>query len=113
MIDKKVFSESYAVILALGEYFINRLPSDVFELIKSKSDSVYIPKIDQDKPLNEQGLLKDTMVMIAMLRLEYWCNTEGEKAKFLAHLEANEEKLKETLRKTASTRELLRLIGKE
>jgi len=109
MIDAKIYSEGYAVILALGEDYIKRLPSDVFEFIKSKSESSYMPKIE-NKPINEQGLSEETMAMLAMLRLNYWCDSAQEKSEFLQYLETNEEKLKEILMKTASTRELLRLI---
>ena len=110
MIDKKTFSETYALILALGEDYIQKLPDDVFDFIKSQSERYLMPQIDENKPLDQQGLSKNAMAMIAILRLEYWCNSEEEKAEFLAYLESNQEKLNEILRSTSSARELINLI---
>ena len=110
MITKQIFSEGYAVILALGEDYINRLPKDVFEFIKSNSSQSDMPAIDENKALDEQGLSKEALAMLAMLKLEYWCDSAEEKSELLRYLETNEEKIKETLMATTSTRELLRLI---
>ena len=108
--NEQVYSEGYAVILALGEDYINRLPNDVFEFIKNKSHAVDMPSIDENKALDEQGLSKEALAMIAMLKLEYWCETPEEKTELLQYLETNEEKIKETLMQNASTRELLKLF---
>jgi len=112
MIDKKIYSQVAAVIIALGDDYINRLPSDVFEHIKNQSDNNFMSQIDQNKDIDEQGLSKEAMAMIAALRLEYWCDSEEEKADFLNYLKINGEKLKETLKNISSARELLRLMGK-
>ncbi|MCL2739745.1 MAG: hypothetical protein FWE47_00915 [Oscillospiraceae bacterium] len=112
MNNKKVYSETYATLLALGEEQINRLPADVFELIKKESLEMYMPRIDAEKPLSEQGLSEEALAMIALLRLEYWCDSDEEKEEFRQYLQTNEQKLEEILMNTTSTRELLRLIRK-
>ena len=110
MIDKQIYSETYAVLLALGEEYIKKIPEDIFEFIKSKSVEGLMPEIDHNKRLSEQGLLKDTIAMFACLRLNYLCKTEEEKQEFLGYLQTNEEELKQTLMNTKSARELLRLM---
>ncbi|MCL2739907.1 MAG: hypothetical protein FWE47_01750 [Oscillospiraceae bacterium] len=112
MIDKTTFSQAYAVIVALGDEYISRLPEDVLALFKKQSNDAYMPKIDAEKPLREQGLSEEAMAMIAMLRLEYWCDTQEEKDELLNYLETNQQKLEEILGVTNSARELLRLIRK-
>jgi len=105
MINKKVFSESYAILLALGEDYISRIPEDVLEFVKSKMDLDYLPQIDENKEFKDQPILKETFAMIAWLRLKYWCKSEEERAEFLEYLEISEEDL------MISTRELMKLLG--
>ena len=113
MIDKQAYSEMYATLLALGEGYISRIPQDVFEFIKSNSDESLMPKIDETKGFDEQGFSKDTIAMIAWLRLEFLCDSEEEKGELLDYLQTNKEKLKEVLMKTTSARELLKLLHKK
>jgi len=110
MIGKHIYSEAYAVILALGEDYINRIPEDVWEFIKEQSDEHLMPFIDSSKGLSEQGLSKKGLAMIAMLRINYLCNSEEEKANFLNYLETNEYELNKILMSTSSMREILKLI---
>ena len=108
--DSQTYSEAYAVLLALGEDYIRRIPSDVFEYIKSKSDISLMPQIDQSKGINEQGLCKRALAVIAMLKLDYLCDSEEERERFLEHLQANEDEIKQALGETKSAREFLRLV---
>jgi len=108
--NEQVYAEGYAVILALGEDYIKRLPKDVFEFIKNKSNKYEIPNIDENKALDEQGLSQEALAMIAMLRLDYWCDSEEEKAEFLKYLDITEEQINEILMSATSTRELLKLL---
>jgi len=110
MIERKSYSEAYAVLLTLGDNYISKLPQDVFEFIKNKSAEGLMPIIDKSKGLSEQGLTQEGLAMVAMLRLKYLCESEEEKAEFLAYLKKNEQEIKEILMNTKSTRELLRLF---
>ena len=108
--DTQMYSETYALLLALGKDYIERLPSDVFEFIKSQSDPMYMPTIDQNKGFHEQGLNEETISVFAMLRLNYLCDSEEEKTSFTNYLQANDQKLKQLLMTIKSIRELLRLV---
>lgn len=110
MINSKVYSEVYATIFALGDEYVDKTPIDVMDFFDEERDEDYLPEIDQNKALNEQGLEEDTVTIIAMLKLNYWCETEEEKAEFLAFLKTNEATLQEKLMASGSTRELLRLF---
>ena len=109
-IDTQTYSETYATILALGEDYINRVPQDIFEFIKNQSDTDYLPQIDQNKALNEQGLSDNTLAMIATLHYNYWCNSEEEKAILWAVFEANQKKLDEKLNSTTDLGCNLKLV---
>lgn len=55
----------------------------------------YHPEIDIEKPLIEQNLKRETMVLLAILNLNYWCENEEEKQSFLNELNKNEEEKNE------------------
>lgn len=108
--NSKILSEVYAVIMASGQDYIDLIPEEVMEFITQKKDPYYTPLIDEDKALDEQGFEKETIAMIAVLKLNYWCETEQEKSELLAHLETNEQELQKQLGSSKSARELLRML---
>ena len=48
-------------------------------------------EIDIEKPLIEQNLKRETMVLLAILNLNYWCENEDENKSFLDEWDKNEE----------------------
>ena len=112
IISRKVYSEIYAVLLALGDEYIEPIPDGFFSFIATERDMDYVPHIDENKVLHEQGLTDETVAMIAMLKLDYWCKTDGEKAELLRVLKTNEEEISMLLENAASTRELMKLLKK-
>lgn len=43
----------------------------------------YKPEIDTDTPLIDQNLKRETIVLLAILNLNYWCDTPEEKQEIL------------------------------
>ena len=110
MTSPKMLSEVYAVVMASGQEYIDLIPDEILEFIAQKKDAYYTPLIDEDKSLDEQGFEKETIAMIAMLKLNYWCQNEQEKEELLNHLETNEQELQKQLGASKSARELLRML---
>ena len=110
MSDKRLYSEVYAVLSALGGDFVTQIPIDVITLISNERDLNYNPIIDESKGLHEQELGKETIAFIAMLKLNYWCESDEEKQELLDLLDTNEEKLKALLRSITNTRKLLAML---
>jgi len=96
--------------MSLGKDYVNRTPADVLDFIAQKRDTCYIPVVDENKALDEQGFEEETMTMLAMLKLNYWCRTEKEKTALLNLLETNERELQQKLSSSMSARELLRMF---
>ena len=51
-----------------------------------------MPNINPDIALEEQNLLPDTINILAMLKLDYWCKDENEKNELITILKENEQK---------------------
>lgn len=92
MENNKVNAEILGVLLALGDKYINKLPSSVMEYLTKNSNMSEIPYIDQQKRIEEQNISKDARVFLTMLKLKYWCKSEEEKEILLNLLNENDKK---------------------
>lgn len=90
--QRQVYAEVYAVLSALGGKYIHKIPQNILNIIADKRDKDYKIAIDENKPLEEQNLSKETVALLAALKLDYWCETEQEKQKLQNLLHLNEER---------------------
>lgn len=95
---KEVYSEVYQVLNLLGTEYINKLPNSLFNMLKEKRDINYTPQYVEDIPLDEQNIKKETLAIIALLHLNYWCENEKEKAELKQLLSNNEIRYQQELR---------------
>lgn len=96
--SKQVYSETYAVLQLLQEEFLNKIPNNLIEIIKSEKDKTYDVNINPNIPLEEQNLHPDTISLLAMLKVDYWCEDEKEKQELLDIFNRNEEEEQKKLR---------------
>lgn len=92
MNNEKVNSEVLCVLMALGDTYVNKIPSQVMQYLIKNSKKDYIPEIDKNKRIEEQNISKEARVFLTMLKLKYWCKTEEEKEVLLNILNENEKK---------------------
>ena len=79
--NAKMYSEVDGVLSSMGEEYRNKVPKKMKELILKHKDNSIDVKYDMSIPLNEQGISKEALSMIALIHLNYWCKNEEEKAK--------------------------------
>lgn len=95
---KDIYSEVYQVLNLLGNEYVNKLPNNLFNMLKEKRNIDYNPKYIEDIPLNKQNIKKETLSIIALLHLNYWCDSEKEKLELKQILNSNEERYQQELR---------------
>ena len=95
---KEVYSEVYQVLNLLGIEYINKLPNSLFNMLKEKRDINYTPQYVEDIPLDEQNIKKETLAIIALLHLNYWCESDEEKDELKQILNSNETRYQQELR---------------
>ena len=78
---------------------INKIPDNFITFLKNNASQNYECKFDYTRPLKELNLKNETRGLIAMICLNYWCETEEQKNSFIEHLNKNEKKYQEELRK--------------
>lgn len=91
---KDIYSEVYAILNMLGKEYINKLPKDIYNIIKEEKSTEYNPVYETTVALDKQDVKKETISIIAFLHLNYWCN-EDEKIKLRELFDENEDKYQE------------------
>lgn len=95
---KEIYSELYQVFDLLGNEYINKLPTSLLNMLREKRDSSYNPKYIIDIPLRKQNIHKETLGILALLYLNYWCENEKEKEILKQTLKNNEDNYQLELR---------------
>lgn len=95
---KEIYSEVYQILNLLGTEYTEKLPATLMNMLNEKRAINYNPQYTEDLPLNEQNIRKETMAIIVLLYLNYWCEDENEVAEINNILKNNEEKYQLELR---------------
>lgn len=98
MIDeKKIPQACREVVLILGvlpKEYLRKVPREVLWSIMEKQDMEYHPSwegsVSANTNANDLDLLKESLALIAALNLEYWEESEEEKARLRAVYDLND-----------------------
>lgn len=93
------YSEVYEILNLLEEEYREKVPENIRNFFEEERLKDYKPQIDIDVPLIEQDLKRETIVLLAVLNLNYWCTTPEEKQEALDELTKNEKEKQELLDK--------------
>ena len=111
--NKEIYSEVYQVLNMLGNEYIDKLPISLINMLREKREVNYNPEYTDEIPLNEQNIKKETMAIIVLLYLNYWCEDENEKSEVKHILKNNEEKYQLELRKKYNPDSIFKNYNKE
>lgn len=89
--NSKAYSEVYQIVNMMEKIYLDKIPKNVIDFLDEARDKEYQPIIEVNKPLNEQKLQRYTMVLLAILDLNYWCDSEEEKQELLDMFNRNTE----------------------
>lgn len=87
----EIYSEVYSVLNTLGDTYIKKIPIKLFNLIKDQKLDKYNPQYNLDLNLKDQNIKKQSLAMIALIHLNYWCESEEEKIELRKIFRTNEE----------------------
>ena len=92
-------SETLHYLKGINQDDINKIPNKFMSFLKENASNSYSCNFDYTKPLKELKLTKEAKGLIAMICLNYWCETEEQKIKFRNHLNKNEQEYQGKLQK--------------
>ncbi len=88
------YAEVDAILNLLEDKYKEKVPEKVRTFFKEEKMVDYTPTIDVNIPLIQQNLKRETIVLLAILNINYWCENEEEKLFFVNELAKNEEEKK-------------------
>lgn len=94
---RQAYAEIDSLIDLLDEYNKNKIPEKLREYFKNEKDEKYIKKINPNQSIQSQNLKEETLALIAMLNLQYWCENEDEKERLKKIYAQNEKKYQEMI----------------
>lgn len=93
-----VYTEVYEIINHVEEKERNKIPKNVIDFIKENKNDNYNFKIDENKTFENQTLKRETLVFMALISLNYWCENDEEKEQLIKEFSENDKKREQELR---------------
>lgn len=93
------YAEVDAILNMLETEAVEKIPLKVREFFKNEKDKKYIPKFSENFfDIDNIELMRETICLLTILDINYWCETEEEKQLILNKLEDNDRIKEEELR---------------
>lgn len=94
---RKAYSEIDEFLGLLSDEQRNKIPQKLREFFREEKDKNYIKGINPKEPIKNQDLKEETLGIIALLNLQYWCEDENEKQRLKEVYAKNEKVYQEML----------------
>ena len=96
---KRVMRQAYTEMDELLKYlpkeYVEKIPMKYKRLFHDARLEDYEVKIDVTQPAEKQNFVYETFVILTILKLNYWCETQQEKDEIMEQLKENEKKYQE------------------
>lgn len=94
-VTRRAYSEVDEFLGLLTEDKRNKIPEEIRELFKEEKDKEYLKNITADVDIEKQELMEETLAIIAMLNLKYWCEDKNERERLKQIYRNNEKEYQE------------------
>lgn len=92
---RKAYTEVNEILKYIPNEYIEKIPLKFRRMFSDCILPDYKVNIDPNKSINEQKLVYETLVILAILKYNYWCESEEERQKIRVKLKENDEKTKQ------------------
>ncbi len=92
---KEAYVEVLEVLKHMDEKYVEKIPTKLIKFFEDNSSIRY--KFILDRPIEEKEFKKETLDLLAMINLNYWCEDEEHKKELLNQYYRNEIKIQEEL----------------
>lgn len=106
--DNIMYAELSEILKMMEPEEVNKIPKKFLEVIEKEKSNTYIPNYDSKIELNSQSIKKETLAMLALLYINYWCEDENEKKEYLKLIEKNEQKYQQQIREKTDIKYITR-----
>ncbi len=106
--DNIMYAELSEILKVMEPEEVNKIPKKLLEVIEKEKSNTYIPNYDSKIELNSQSIKKETLAMLALLYINYWCKDENEKQEYLQVIKENEQKYQQQIREKTDIKYITR-----
>lgn len=92
------YAELLEILSLMEEEYTNRIPKKLINIFETHKALQYSNHINPEVPLEEQDISEKTSALLAMLMLNYWCDSEEQKQELKNTFEENERIYQEELK---------------
>ena len=71
--DNIMYAELSEILKMMEPKEVNKIPKKLLEVIEKEKSNTYIPNYSSKIELNSQNIKKETLAMLALLYINYWC----------------------------------------
>lgn len=104
--DIQAYAEVDYIINHMNQKYKEKVSPKMLAFFSELKDPNHVVKINPYVPLQNQGLKRYTLEIIALLHLKYWCEDEERKKELYNIMLRNQEKLEEQMRDRYSVEKL-------
>ena len=72
----KAYTELYEILKNISEKDLNKIPKEVLDMLEEKRDKEYNFKLEENIEFENQKLLRETKILLAILYRDYWATKE-------------------------------------
>lgn len=109
---REAYVEVLEVLNNMDAKYVKKVPTKLIEFFKDNASKEYEFYLEENIPFAEQKLKDITINVLAMLNLNYWCESEEHKKELLKKYYDNEMKYQEKIMEQYSTDKLFKKEGK-
>lgn len=103
---RRACTEVDEILKYLPQEYVNKIPQKFRRMFFDARLDDYPVKINPNKSIKEQNVVYETLVILTILKMNYWCNSEEEK-------NGINQKLKENEKRVQDKYDITKLISKE
>ena len=110
---REAYVEVLEVLKHMDRKFVSKVPIDLREFFERNASREYKFHINRETPIKEYKLKKTTINILAMLNINYWCESEEHKQELLRKYYENDIKKQEELNNKYSVDNLFKKENKK
>ena len=81
---KNSYAEILEILKNMDKIYVDRIPKKLIKFFEENKSNDYDFKYNSELKLNQQNLNENTLALLAMLNLNYWCESEEHKEELIA-----------------------------
>ncbi len=86
------YTEVDAILNMMDSKYVEKIPRKLRDMFKEERLNDYEPKIDLIESLDNQNLQRETLVILSIIYVNYWCESEEERKNLIQKFAENEKK---------------------